>query len=539
MSGQRSTSVARGQSARSSRTREGRANKAPTVTSKWLSVPERFMRPRIVLLVTTAVLLAFGLLMVYSASSITAMFEQGDPALYLKKQAGFAIVGIVLAAAVAKCDYRLIRGKIAVALWAIIILTLAVVFIPSAGRDAYGATRWINIAGFQFQPSEFAKVGVVVVAAALANDYFSGSSNDLQNFWTRAGVAVGLPVLLIAAQPDKGTMMVLVASVIVMIYLAGLPKKIVVGMLALCVVGFLALSLKDDYSRQRILTMFNPWADRFNTGYQLIQGFFAFASGGLFGVGIGFSRQKYSYLPMAHNDFIFAVIGEECGLVGTLGVLLGFALIAWAGLQIARHAPDLTGRLIAAGCTSLLIIQMLLNIAGVLGVFPLSGKPVPLISYGGSSMMGSLLTVGAIFSVSLHSRLPETSHDTARRGWSVASGSGVPLGYASVAPEFDEAEGIDGSTAGAATPRGSRSRTTRGLTVVEGGSSGSATQERRSSRQGRSSTGRTSYNQDKRGSRASRTASSSGARTTRERIDLGPSAADRLRGGQNRRGRKR
>ena len=156
-------------------------------------------------------------------------------------------------------------------------------------------------------------------------------------------------------------------------------------MLGVGIVGVLANSLKDDYSRARIVAVLNPWSDPTGSGYQLIQGFYAFGSGGLFGVGIGMSKQKYSYLPMAYNDFIFAVVGEELGLVGTLGLLAAFGVLAWAGFRIARYAPDMCGRLIAAGCTSLIIIQLLVNVCGVLGLIPLSGKPVPFVSYGGST----------------------------------------------------------------------------------------------------------------------------------------------------------
>ena len=181
-------------------------------------------------------------------------------------------------------------------------------------------------------------------------------------------------------------------------------------------------------------------------------------------MGIGYSRQKYSYLPMAHNDFIFAVIGEECGLAGTLGLIAGFLVFLWAGLQIARHAPDLAGRLVAAGCTSIVVIQLFLNVLGVIGMFPLSGKPIPFVSYGGSSIIASLMLVGIVTSVSVHSRLPETAHDSARRSWR----------------EVGDAPGASGlSLVGEPTPRSARSSAPAassrpGLRVVEGGARGRA-----------------------------------------------------------------
>jgi cell division protein FtsW len=292
-------------------------------------------------------------------------------------------------------------------------------------------------------------------------------------------------------------------------YLAGLPRNLILGVAGAGVVFFLVLSLRDEYSRARIVTMFDPWREYYGDGYQLIQGFYAFGSGGLFGVGLGFSRQKYSYLPMAYNDFIFAVIGEELGLVGTVGMLAVFALLGWAGFQIAKNAPDLAGRLIAAGCTSLLIIQLLVNIGGVLGMIPLTGKPVPFISYGGSTILSCLMLSGITLSVSRASRLPETVHDQARSRWQVDEGYSAAYGSLYDEDSYEETFVSD------PMPRSAREQSpaygshptelARGpFTVVEGG----------------------------RGASAPRT-------NSRDRIDLGPSATDRLRGSSNKGKRRR
>lgn len=464
----------------------GRARRGGSGEATVFGVPERFMRPRLVLVACVGILVAFGVLMVYSASSVTALSSTGDAAYYLKRQLMFAAVGICCAVALAVLDYRVWVRRFIMPIWVVTIGLLAFVIVAGTDNDM-GATRWINLGFFDLQPSEFAKITVVFTAANLAERYYEEGSLSWGEFVKLLVAGVGIPLVLIIMQPDKGTTMVLGLTIVVMGYLAGIPKQLLIAFLALGVVAFLALSLKDDYSRQRLLTMLDPWSDPFDTGYQLIQGFYAFGSGGLLGVGIGFSRQKYSYLPMAHNDFIFAVIGEECGLVGTLGVLAGFAVFMWAGFQIARYAPDLSGRLVAAGCTTLVIVQLLLNVCGVLGLFPLSGKPIPFLSYGGSSIIASMMIVGMIASVSVHSSLPETAYDGARRSWQIE----------------DEARGGGGLTlvgepaqrpARAEAP--SRGRSRGGFTVVKGGS-----------RQ-RGSTGRGS----------------------RGRIDLGPSAGDRLRG---------
>ena len=487
--------MTRAAAARRGARRDG--GRAERVERSIFGVPERFMRPRLVLLAVVAALVGFGLLMVFSASSVTALNSTGDAAYYLKRQLAFVAAGALVAVALARLDYRVWVRQLLMPIWVVTIGLLAAVIL--LGTDnGMGATRWIDLGFFDLQPSEFAKITIIFTAANLAEQYYDRGAIDWGHFLLLLGVGVGLPLMLIIAQPDKGTTMVAALTLVVMGYLAGMPKRYLVGFLVLGAVAFLAISLKDDYSRARFLTMFDPWADPYGNGWQLIQGFYAFGSGGLLGVGVGFSRQKYAYLPMAHNDFIFAVIGEEWGFVGTVGLLLGFMAFLWAGLEIARHAPDFAGRLVAIGCTSIVVIQLFLNVFGVLGLFPLSGKPIPFVSYGGSSIIASMMLVGLIASVSLHSRLPETAHDGVRRSWR----------------EVDGADGDGGlSLVGEVTPRSERraaaesgGRAARpSLHVVEGGSS-------------RARTG---------GSARGRSGAAGGGR---RRIDLGPSATERLRG---------
>lgn len=481
-----------------SRTRgAGRASRASRAERMIFGVPERFMRPRLVLLAAVVVLLGFGLLMVYSASSVTALSATGDAAYYLKRQALFACAGAAIAVGLALVDYH-VWVRLIVPVWAVTVLLLLIVIVAGTDNEQ-GANRWIDLGFFDLQPSEFAKISIVFTAAAIAERYYEEGSIDGRTFLILLGLGVALPVGLILIQPDKGTTLILCLTLLVLGYLSGVPLRIILVLLLGGMVAFFALSMRDEYSARRLYAMLDPWSDQYDTGWQLIQGYYAFGSGGLLGVGIGFSRQKYSYLPLAHNDFIFAVVGEECGLVGAVGMLAGFAVFLWAGLEIARHAPDLAGRLIAAGCSSLVIVQLLVNVCGVLGLFPMTGKPVPFISYGGSSIVSSLLLVGVIASVSIHSSLPETAYDRERRSWQVKESSPVP-----------GAGGL--SFAGEPMPRSERPRASaprRSLTVVEGG-----TRPRR----GGPSIG---------GARG-------GASGGRRRIDLGPGAAERLRG---RRGR--
>ena len=381
-------------------------------------VPERFMKPRLVLICVAVGLALFGLLMIYSASSVTAMASKAcgyNPAYYLIRQATFLVIGGVGAVFIATRDYHDLASRgMVVILVAFIIVALAVVHLPGISGSAYGATRWIKLGPFQLQPSEFAKPVLILAGAEILAKYWWERTISKTDAAKLAFPCLVIPLALVFIQPDKGTTAIIAVTLLVMLYIAGMDGRIIGILIFLGILGLGAYSLTQDYSLSRIQTMIDPWRDELGDSYQIVQGLYAFGSGGIFGVGIGFSKQKYAYLPMAHNDFIFAVVGEECGLVGTVAVLLAFAALAWAGFKIAKCAPDLLGRLIAAGCTTILIVQLLVNVCGVLSMIPLSGKPVPFLSYGGSSIMCSVILVGLIVCVSRNSALPETAYDRRR-----------------------------------------------------------------------------------------------------------------------------
>lgn len=374
------------------------------------NTPARIMAPRLALVLAVAALLALGLVMIFSASSIKGLLSDGqDPSSFLTRQVFTMVLGLVIAVVVASIDYHAWAQRYLMGIWVFTLLVLLAVF--ALGMASHGATRWISLGPVSLQPSEFAKTVVVVVAAKIIDDYVSrGRPPTLKDFALRALWMVGMPLGLILLQPDKGTTLVVGLVVFCLALMAGVPKKPLLILGAACVVGYFLLSVATDYSRQRLLVMLDPFSDPNGAGYQLVQGFYAFGSGGLFGRGLGMGREKYSYLPEAHNDFIFAVIGEELGLVGCLAVIALFAVILWAGFRIAKNAPDLLGSLVASGCTLLLVFSMLLNVCGVIGIFPMSGKAIPFLSYGGSAVMGSLLTVGAIMSVSLNSHQIGRAH---------------------------------------------------------------------------------------------------------------------------------
>lgn len=498
-----------GERAQQPRTSGQKSSEGSQAKGRFGAIPERFMQPRLVLLVSTAILVCFGLVMIYSASSISAMTSEDmgyNPFYYVQRQLGFAAAGVALAFIVSRIDYRAVVRNLQVPIWVVTIGMLAIIFTPIAGADAYGATRWISIGPFSFQPSEFAKITILISVSYLAQQYFIDQTIDQMEFFKKFAIAALVPLVLILAQPDKGSTLIIVGTLLVIGYLADVDRRVLATIAVAGFIGFAFLSLKDDYSRARVVTMLNPWADYYGAGYQLAQGFYAFGSGGIFGVGFGFSRQKYSYLPMAHNDFIFAVIGEELGFIGVLGLLAVFGALVWAGFKIARYAPDLTGRLIAAGCTSMFIIQAFVNIGGVLGLLPLSGKPLPFISYGGSTIMSSILMVGLLMSVSRQSRLPETEYDRQRASWSIAEEQDT-----FDAPGFAGLTMVDGGVGvGMPLPRSSRPKS-------------SAQSSARPSRG-------VLRSRDDDAPQGRITTDASG----RRRIDLGPSASDRLRGNSTR-----
>ena len=484
-------------------------------------VPARFMAPRLLFLGAVAFLALFGLTMIYSSSSITALSSANanyNPAFYLQRQLLFGPVGTVLAFVIARFDYHLWVRKLLVVEWLATLLLLLLVLTPFAGSDAYGATRWIQIGPVNLQPSEFAKITLILVAANLLTEYYEGTTRSSRELQLMFIFGVLAPLGLIFVQPDKGTVTVVAVTLIIMLYFGGASGKMCVGLLVLGIAVLAFVSYAQPYSRARIQTMINPWSDPYNKGYQLIQGLYAFGSGGVFGVGIGMSKQKYSYLPMAYNDFIFAVVGEELGLVGTLGMITAFVVLLWAGFKIARYAPDLAGQLAAVGCTVIIVAQMLLNVSGVLCMFPLSGKPIPFVSYGGSSIMSSLMLAGVVMSVSLQSKLPQTEYDDRRSEWSVTS---APRQESFVGePTPRSARGTSVPLAGTATS----AEPARGRFTVLGGG-----REPGAARTGGSATSPEQLRRER-----EMRARANGARVTsdrrgRTRIDLGPSASDRLR----------
>ena len=364
----------------------------------------RLPTPAYVLLGAVGTLLVFGLIMVYSASSVADYVQLGDSAYHMRRQAIYALAGIVGLGVASMWDFRQRRGRrlvltpsrVAWAVWTVAAVGLFAVQVAGVGK--YGATRSIDLGIGFIQPSEFAKLGCLLVVAALAAAYRQGTLSP-RVFAGRAGAAVGLVLVLVMLQPDLGTTLGITMMVFAMLWLAGIRLRwfALAGALGVPLAALLVrIAL---YRMERVTAFLDPWADPADSGYQIIQSLYAFGSGGLFGVGLGVSRQKFFYLPAAHNDFIFAIIGEETGLVGTLAVVLMFGLIGYAGTRIAVACKDPFGRLMAGGLTAMILIQALMNMAAVTRLMPITGIPLPFVSAGGSSLVLMLTSVGLIIAV--------------------------------------------------------------------------------------------------------------------------------------------
>lgn len=507
-------------------------------------VPARIMRPRLVFICCLVAIVCFGLLMVYSASAVEALKEEGSSTHFLLRQAvfvGLGGVGALLVALGFPFDLQRFRsGGARFLLMGVGLLLLLVLLVGVAGG---GATRWIALGFFTLQPSEFAKPVIILVAAQALSEYFEERSIDGSQLGLQLGFGVAAPLALILAEPDFGTTLIIGATVVGMACLAGLSTKIIFRVGLVFAVFAAAAVIAEPYRMARFFAASDPWADPYGKGYQAVLAIMAFASGGLFGRGIGNATMKYSYLPEAHNDYILAIIGEELGFVGTVVFFAVFLALVLAGLKIAMRSPTLQGRLVASGCSCILMVQFFVNALGILSVTPMTGKPLPFISYGGSSIWASLILAGLIMRVSLESNV-ETEHDARRSSLAVA----------------------DESTAGEAQPRSARvSR--GGFSVYEGGASAGASgagymplprprvrtrsseapaggmrgdPSRRSSGRGtrdasgtrsRSGSGSRAGGSSAASSWRGRAGGSSGGAGGWERVDLGPSAHDRLRGG--------
>jgi cell division protein FtsW len=352
--------------------------------------------------VLVGVLCIFGLVMVGSASPIISLNLYGTPWGILERQIMWMVIGIVAFLAFSRIDYRKWRA-IRVPLLVGTMALLVVVLVPGLGVTSGGSSRWIGVGQFQLQPSELMKLALIVFAADLL-------TRRVDRVWEPRAVIVpvltilGLSALLILKQPDMGTALVLCCIAFGILFMGGVPMKPIVRITLGFVVLAVLVGLADPYRRDRILSFLNPGAHQSGTGYQVWQSLIGLGSGGLSGLGLGGGRQKWGGLPNAHTDFIFSVVGEELGLIGAVLLLGLFFLLAWYGLRAATRSPDRFGSLMAIGITIWITSQAVINVGAVIGVLPVTGIPLPFVSYGGSSLVISMAAMGILLNIASHER---------------------------------------------------------------------------------------------------------------------------------------
>lgn len=356
-----------------------------------------------ILLVVSVILISiFGIIMIYSASSIWAEYKYNDPLKYVKNQTLFFIIGLILMFLVSKINYKFYLKKSNILLIGCIIL-LILVLIPGVGMVRNGSRSWFGIGSFGIQPSEFTKLALII----FTSKYLMNNEKNMKNI--KKGVLPILCVLLfvfglIMLQPDFGTGMIIVISIIGLLFVGGVSMKFFIGLGIIGVLGITGLIIIAPYRLARILSFLNPWSDPLGSGFQIIQSLYAIGPGGLFGFGFLNSRQKHFYLPEPQTDFIFSIISEEFGFLGIVIVVTLFLTIIITGFKISKNCKDLFGKYLSFGIMFQLSFQALLNLMVVVGLIPVTGVTLPFLSYGGSSLLITLCSIGVILNISRYER---------------------------------------------------------------------------------------------------------------------------------------
>jgi cell division protein FtsW len=368
------------------------------------------LNSRLLILVTLA-LVAFGLVMVYSATSAAAAVGGKDPSYYLKRQGIYAALGIVLMMVAQRWDYRRLKALAPMLVLGSLALLVAVLAI---GPAINGARRWISLGPAVFQPSELAKISLAIWAAA----YLSRrpAPRDLRELWRPVGALAAVFCVLLILEPDMGTAIALMVMLVGMLVVAGTPTRTLVSAMTIAgALGTFAIWM-EPYRRARFFAFLNPWHDAQGTGFQIVQAMIGMGSGGTFGVGLGQGIQKIFYLPEAHTDMMLANIGEELGLVGVAAVIAAYGLFAYAGFNIAMRCKDPFGKRLGAGLTVLICGQAAINMLAVMGSAPLTGIPLPFLSYGGSSLVVLLAGVGILLNIAQRGSTATASVSDRSRG---------------------------------------------------------------------------------------------------------------------------
>jgi len=363
-----------------------------------------------ILCIVVLLLLSLGIIMVLSSSAPQSLSEWGNSYEYVKKQLGFGIFGIVLMFIISRIDYRKYQ-KFSKLAYVVACVVLLLVIVPGIGKSVNGARRWINLGFGQFQPSEIAKVCLIGFYAA----YLTKHKDELGTFWkgfVKPFVWLVPPIaILFFVQDHLSASLVIILVVSMMMMMAGTRIKHFVTIGSVGAVGGLAGMIAlakatgiGEFRLKRLTSFLDPWADFDDSSWQIVQSLYAIGSGGLFGAGLGESKQKFLYIPEPHNDFIFSILAEELGFIGCLVVIILFAILIWRGVLIAMKAPDMFGSLLAVGITSLVAIQVIINIAVVTSSIPVTGMPLPFFSYGGTALVILLCAMGVLLNISRESQ---------------------------------------------------------------------------------------------------------------------------------------
>jgi cell division protein FtsW len=339
---------------------------------------------------------------VYSASAIVAMERHHDPYFFLKRQLCYAILGVVGMLGAMQLDYRHLQRWSRLSLVLTLVL-LALLFVPTLAKEAGGAKRWLQVGRFSFQPAELCKLTLVLYLAHRLAVQQPWRGRMLRPYLLPAGV-IGVIFSCTLLQPDFGTAVLLLGIAAIVLLIGGVPLRYLVSSL-MVTVPFLFIALVEvGFRWRRLLAFWDPWPVRLEAGFQIVQSLLAFGRGGFIGVGPGAGKQKWFFLPEAHTDFVFAVIGEEFGFIGCLTVLCLFGVLLWHGMTVAGRSQNLFARYLAAGITSMVVLQAVMNMAVVVGLLPTKGLPLPFVSYGGSSLVVTLTSMGILLGIS--ARLP-------------------------------------------------------------------------------------------------------------------------------------
>ncbi len=349
------------------------------------------------LFAATVGLALFGLVMVYSASAVIAQQEHGNQYYYVLKQGIWTLIGFAVMFAAMQFDYTWLRNRRVI--YALVVVTALMLMAVFGFSPSNGAHRWIKLRGFSIQPSEISKLTLTIFLAYFLEKH-AGEERSLRRTFLPCALVTGLLVMLVVAEPDLGTALMLSVIFVVLVYTAG-ARLIHLGLAAApALIGLAGLLIFVPFRVRRLVAFLHPWSDPQGSNYQVVQSLIAIGSGGPHGLGFAQGKQKLFFLPFAHSDFIFAVIGEELGLIGGLFVLLVFGLLLWRGIRICLHAPDRFGMLLSLGLVTSIVAQALFNISVVLALVPTKGIPLPFISYGGSSLVPTLAAVGILLNIS-------------------------------------------------------------------------------------------------------------------------------------------